>query len=295
MTQDVRDATLPPHAAFPLEGAVPPEAAAASPELVAQLVGLAILFGISVVSVLCLEHLLRKPGTARWWPLRFRPASAFPQWWLSIPTALLTGLTMFLVWSMPATETIDNAPMVLIIGIVSNAIVLGIMAAGALLSIGRADRYVAAEFGHGSGRRLLAAVLAGIGVTGVGLLCSLVMVWAGYGDEHPLVKLLRNDGTPQLWALVGLTAVVVAPLVEEMQFRVILRGALARLVGRTAAIWISSVLFSLVHPPEVAVAVFPLGFTCAWIIDRTGSYLAAVAVHMVFNGTMLALLALGIG
>lgn len=43
-------------------------------------------------------------------------------------------------------------------------------------------------------------------------------------SEHPLVVLLKNDSSFNLSALAVLTAVVMAPLVEELLFRVVLQG-----------------------------------------------------------------------
>ncbi|MGE0759202.1 MAG: lysostaphin resistance A-like protein [Pirellulaceae bacterium] len=47
-------------------------------------------------------------------------------------------------------------------------------------------------------------------------------------SEHPLLELLKESSSPRFFALAGFTAVVVAPFVEEVFFRLLLQGWMER-------------------------------------------------------------------
>src|SRR6185369_4082201 len=99
------------------------------------------------------------------------------------------------------------------------------------------------------------------------------------------------------WVLVG-TAVLGAPFVEELMFRVFLQSALLRLLGRTwPSILVTSALFALVHlgggvRPSEAYALAPLfilSVAMGVVYERTRSALAPITMHMAFNALNVAL------
>ncbi len=89
-----------------------------------------------------------------------------------------------------------------------------------------------------------------------------------------------------------LTALLEAPLMEELLFRkVIFRG-----FGTVMPIWLamalSGFLFAVVHVNAATfLPLWYLGVALAWIYWRTGSILAPMFVHFLFNVTNLILLA----
>lgn len=100
-------------------------------------------------------------------------------------------------------------------------------------------------------------------------------------------------GSSQL--AIFLSAVVAAPLAEEMFFRgLVLRGFLGR-YSTTKAVWASSVIFALFHLDlwQAAIAL-PAGLGLAWLYLRTRSLLPCILVHMTINSTNLLLLPLGL-
>ena len=93
----------------------------------------------------------------------------------------------------------------------------------------------------------------------------------------------------------ALLAVVAAPLVEEFVFRGVLLAGLRRSLPLRWAVPASAVLFAIIHPPARFVAVFGLGMAAAAARVRTGSLLAAMTAHAVYNAAVVGLAALAHG
>ncbi|MBB3224655.1 type II CAAX endopeptidase family protein [Pseudoduganella umbonata] len=138
------------------------------------------------------------------------------------------------------------------------------------------------RFRHGP---VLPAVLAGtawaVPAAATGALYLLAM-------RHFGIELPRPDGTIALPLLLAI-ACVAAPLSEEFIFRGMLFGGLRRSLPFAPAIAVSAALFAVVHPPVSMLPVFVLGVCTALAYGRSGSLLAAVATHAVYNGAMIAL------
>ena len=102
--------------------------------------------------------------------------------------------------------------------------------------------------------------------------------------DQSLVELLRGDGAAAVKALVALLAVVEAPLLEEPLFRGIVFRGFARVMPFSAAAVLSGFLFALVHVNAATfIPLWFLGAAFAWMYWRTGTILAPMAAHCVFN------------
>jgi CAAX protease family protein len=109
------------------------------------------------------------------------------------------------------------------------------------------------------------------------------------GTKHPLLTLLANDPGYPLLALIVIVAAVIAPLSEELIFRVILQGSLTTVMPARLAIPLVAVAFCAVHGPIDGLALLPLALVLGGVFQRRHSYLAVVVIHGLFNATMLAL------
>jgi membrane protease YdiL (CAAX protease family) len=94
------------------------------------------------------------------------------------------------------------------------------------------------------------------------------------------------------WWLMGLSAVVLAPILEEGLYRGFVQQALRRAgLGPWPAVLIASAVFTLMHVgsvPEGARAasltsLAVLSCCFGWLAERTGSLVAPVAAHVAFN------------
>jgi len=111
-------------------------------------------------------------------------------------------------------------------------------------------------------------------------------------SDQELVKCFADGSTPlAIRIALGFLVVFEAPLVEEPLFRgVVLRG-FASALPAWAAIALSSAVFAIVHVNAASfVALCFLGCAFAELYRRTGTILAPMTAHALFNAANLAML-----
>jgi membrane protease YdiL (CAAX protease family) len=119
----------------------------------------------------------------------------------------------------------------------------------------------------------------------------LVLV-VGLPSSHPTVEQLMKSPSAETIVAAGLMAVVIAPIFEELAFRVLLQGWLERIGGRRAwwPVIVSAVLFALAHSGQgwapVPLAVLAVGI--GYVYRQTHRLVPIVAMHMAFNALGLA-------
>jgi hypothetical protein len=139
-----------------------------------------------------------------------------------------------------------------------------------------------------------------IGILGQLVLIRLVYlpleaIWPETFSEDRLTENARDlwDRADGLW-LIGLVLVVVvgAPIVEELVYRGLLQGALARRIDDVVAVVVVAAWFALIHFRAVEYpGLFAIGLVfgaCAMITGRLGM---SIWAHVAFNATGLALAA----
>jgi len=156
---------------------------------------------------------------------------------------------------------------------------------------------------------LLQAPLSGLaaGMLAVPLVTAVSIYTAGLWDllglghpnEHPLLQILGDPSRQGLRNLILFTAVVLAPVAEELIFRGYVQTLLVRLVGgnkpsravfaRWTAILLTALLFSLVHEWWTRPPIFALAVCIGYLYERTGNLWACVILHAIFNATSTAL------
>lgn len=102
-------------------------------------------------------------------------------------------------------------------------------------------------------------------------------------DRNPLLEILDSETGPLLLLLIVFTAVVVAPIAEELQFRVVLLGGLQQVGLPRLGILLSSTMFTLAHGFPDCIALIPLTAGLCYTWQRRGNYLTCVLVHFLFN------------
>jgi membrane protease YdiL (CAAX protease family) len=137
-------------------------------------------------------------------------------------------------------------------------------------------------------RSLALGALAGTAAAALGL---------GYLWIAPRVEPLRTltrealeqgKRLPEMgWAWMALLAVVAAPLVEEYLFRGLVFKGLRRTMRPAVAILASAAIFAIVHPPVSFVPVFGLGVAAALAFEGSGSLLAPILAHALYNGAVV--------
>jgi len=118
-----------------------------------------------------------------------------------------------------------------------------------------------------------------------------------YGEEpasHPFLEMLESGVSVSIIATILVMAVFVAPIVEELQFRVVVLGGVAQLGWPRLALFGSSILFAFAHGFPDSLALIPLAIALGYTYLRRRSYVTVMLVHFLFNGfnMILALVAL---
>jgi membrane protease YdiL (CAAX protease family) len=107
--------------------------------------------------------------------------------------------------------------------------------------------------------------------------------------QTPLRDLLANR---RAVLAVGIVAVTLGPLSEELAFRGFLQPLLSRSLGAAAGIWLSALPFGLLHLPEYAwswrhgLLIVCAGAAFGWMRHYSGSTLAATVMHAAYNLTL---------
>ena len=116
------------------------------------------------------------------------------------------------------------------------------------------------------------------------LYLTVMLRWSIFTD---LMQMSLDTSRVTGW-LVAL-AVLAAPLFEEFLFRGVIFTGLQRMLPTWQAAAVSAWVFAMAHPPLSAAPVWLLGFGCALAYARTGSLLAPIVAHGLYNGMVLAL------
>jgi membrane protease YdiL (CAAX protease family) len=108
--------------------------------------------------------------------------------------------------------------------------------------------------------------------------------------------LFRDMLATRAWWGVALAAVVGAPIAEELVFRGLMYGVLrASPVGAVAGAVITAAAWAGVHAQYTIygmTAIFLIGLYLAWVREKTGSVLAPMVCHAIYNASVLAVLLL---
>lgn len=113
------------------------------------------------------------------------------------------------------------------------------------------------------------------------------------GMSHPTLEMLTNTPSdPWVWAIVG-GAIIGAPFIEELVYRVFLQGAIMKWVKSPwLAIIITSLIFAGMHrvgtaetrvPWHALVPIFAVGISCGIAYERTRRVGVPIMMHICFN------------
>ncbi len=222
--------------------------------------------------------------------------------WLALVMAVFVG-TLTLVAVVLDRFDVQPAPSVARLVVVLQNLLTQALALGLVLHLcRRSGSGVAAGLGgpparfHTRVRQALLFYVAAMPLIAASALVSnLLAALSGYSPPPQPVISGFIDVTAPMWFkgwLVG-TAVITAPVVEEVVFRGVFLPAVARRNGMAAAIVITSMLFALIHghPPAV-LPLFTVGAFLSVSYLYTGSLLVPVLMHAVFNAVNLGALLL---
>lgn len=165
---------------------------------------------------------------------------------------------------------------VLVLGILLPALFLGARSRPDLIRLGmRCDQ---------PGQQLKAGLLGLVAVViPMGIVLLLTSPIRGTETEHPFLKLLRETGAGNELLLIVLSAVVIAPLKEELMFRVVLQSWLEEFCPPGLAVTLAALTFAAIHGFPDSLALLPLAVGLGILYQKRRSYLAVVSMHALFN------------
>jgi membrane protease YdiL (CAAX protease family) len=141
-------------------------------------------------------------------------------------------------------------------------------------------------------RGIATGLVAAIAVVPWTMLCVVAVfaVWPLIAHEmpqnHPMLVELHNATDPHVRWLIAATALIVAPMAEEIIFRGSLQQGLCLITRRPwLAVALTSLIFGFLHPYLwMVVPLFLLSMCLGYIYQRTGNLWATITIHAVFNG-----------
>jgi len=129
------------------------------------------------------------------------------------------------------------------------------------------------------------------------LLAIIITIFAGKMIVGPNFNLHQHDQlitlteNPQLSLriIIIITAVLIAPIFEEMLFRGLFQSVILSYTARPwIAIFLSAWLFAIVHPySEHWPALFVLGVFLGYSYEKSGSLLRPIFIHLLFNAASI--------
>lgn len=102
---------------------------------------------------------------------------------------------------------------------------------------------------------------------------------------HELLQMMSRSQDPGRRLTVIATAVLFAPVFEEILFRGHLQTALAAALPRWAAIFASAIAFTVIHDPWSWPALFLLAVVLGYAYERTNNLYVPILIHAAFNST----------
>jgi uncharacterized protein len=133
---------------------------------------------------------------------------------------------------------------------------------------------------------------------GLGFLVSIPFVFAillltaplrRHETEHPFLQLLQGTSNGLTILQIIIATVILAPLIEELVFRVILQGFLETKFSPAVAVFVPAFAFAAIHPWPDSLPLFPLAVVLGIVFHARRSYVAVVTMHAMFNAANLVL------
>jgi membrane protease YdiL (CAAX protease family) len=112
---------------------------------------------------------------------------------------------------------------------------------------------------------------------------------------HPLLKVLVDSDSLLGSAMIIISAVLVAPILEEAIFRGLIQSVMGEVLGdgrRWSIVLVASFVFTMIHAGSVnwqaLPGLFVLALVLGWLYERSGSLWPGIFVHIGFNALNIA-------
>lgn len=110
---------------------------------------------------------------------------------------------------------------------------------------------------------------------------------------HDMLKMLVDSDSTLGSALIAVSAILVAPILEEAVFRGIVQSVMVEVAGearRWGVVFVAAFVFAMIHANtatwenwQALPGLFVLGLVLGWLYERSGSLWPGIILHMGFN------------
>lgn len=217
----------------------------------------------------------------------------------AVGLAVWSIVSQVLVGSLATAGGIDLAALegVTLLGVV--AVIQVVTLVGVLAWVRVSGRSLWRLFGPVRPRWSHVFMGVGLGLTGLLLVqVAAALVLSALPDAPPpSQEVLQAQGAWPVLVMQVVTAVVLAPIAEELVHRGAVFQAGRRAFGLVGGMVFSALLFAALHlevwgSPQAMLGLLVLGLWLAAIFHRTGSLVVPIMAHATFNGVTLALAAI---
>jgi membrane protease YdiL (CAAX protease family) len=263
-----------------------PEEPATLP-LSAPLVAIAVMASLAVLAWIIARRRAGEPVVPA------RPHAAVPWGGIDVLQVLFIHLAVAFAGVVGLTS---DAPLVNRLAIGGLATVVGTIFSLAYL-IARGASLGDLGLGAPRPRDDLRLALGGLALVVAPVLAFAAVVNLIVPYRHPLVDLLLAQRDATAIGLAAFSAVVTAPVAEELFFRRVLQGWLEKRLpgdGGGQAVGLAAAAFAVAHAGQglAFLPLFPLALVLGHLACRTGSIVPGILLHGMFNAVSLGLLLL---
>ncbi|TWT58804.1 CAAX amino terminal protease self- immunity [Thalassoglobus neptunius] len=279
------------HQQRPISNLLKPGSVTSIQYFVVNMYGLLVL-AILVASATSWANLLRRSKENEpLIPPRFRSLSAtVPPFAVAVVVAYLS-LNLVLVFSAaPAREFDAEVTLQQVRGSIAEGLIAVFLVGGILVSLcPRRTDLIRLGFRLDHIKEQLTYGVRGFVVAILPVFALLMLTLPLRSNEtlHPFLRLLDERGFGPEFLVVTFAAVVIAPIKEELIFRVCLQSSLTERFGAQAGIAATALIFAMVHGLPDALALLPLAIILGIVYHYRRSYVAVVITHALFNALNL--------
>jgi uncharacterized protein len=225
-----------------------------------------------------------------------------PTWWCNavdwLGLALIIGV--FLLFGLSATmaEKLSSADKITPVTLLSNVVIFAFLVGMVTLMVWWRIKPVS-WLGLRWKQWWLALVIGPCVVICMWVFLILLQVsgyiaWSekliGGSSMQDAVKMLKESKDSLSVALMAFSAVIVAPIAEEVIFRGYVYPVAKKLAGMKVAFFFSALVFAAAHGNvTLLLPLFVLALLLAAAYEYTGSIWACIAIHFCFNGATVAM------
>lgn len=226
-----------------------------------------------------------------------------PSWhvWAMTWTIIAVVFGSQILFSFIPVEAINTPTLLTIItnfisfhvtGFVTILIILRLrVPAGARLAEACLDEEISLKVVHNA-FKITVILVPLVTVLNIGILAFMRSMNWPIGED--LVMNWFIEASPSIIILLTIGAVLIAPVAEEFMFRLVLFNTIEQFFGRTFANVSTSMIFAVSHlKPEQILPLFILATVLQRSLNQSHNILLPIAIHSLFNGTMVILVLIG--